>query len=71
MTCQHEACFASKTQTESYQLWLQFYFFLTFGIATCLNYNIPNTYKEVKVPDGIIVTNNINKTKYSNIAFKI
>lgn len=48
-----------------------FFFFLTFGIATCLNYNIPNTYKEEKVPDGIIVTNNINKTEYSNIAFKI
>lgn len=71
MTCQHEACFASKTQTKSYQLWLQLYFFLTFGIATCLNYNIPNTYKEEKVPDGIIVTNNINKTEFSNIAFKI
>lgn len=68
ITCQHEACFASKTQTKSYQLWLQFCFFKTFSIATCLNYNIPNTYKEEKVPDGIIVTNNINKTEYSNIA---
>lgn len=47
------------------------FIFLTFGIATCLNYNIPNTYKEEKVPDGIIVTNNINTTEYSNIAFKI
>lgn len=40
-------------------------------LATCLNYNIPNTYKEEKVPDAIMVANNINKPEYSNIAFKI